>query len=226
MKSMQDYIARARKNVSGNHLNFVDDRSRNFVSQPGLNATGDSAAAPASSAKKSQPYALTISSASGSAVQNFDILGAYEYISNGGFTAAGSLVLGSVTISSAIPNVSYRELLYQSMNNPFTVGLTYITCTNVPAQVDEVFTIQTKDANGTMVHIPIVPSKDPYQNLANINIVEQEYRIDGSTKLTFANVQPNAVVTVRFFPSDNTNQARALAGTATTRAYASPGIIR
>jgi hypothetical protein len=217
-KSVQDYIGQARNNSQ--HLNFVDDRA-NFAGQPNLYATGGQ-----SSAKKSQPYAVTVSSASGAAVQNFDVLGAYEYLNNSGFNAAGSLVIGSVTIASAIPGVTYRDLLYQSMNNPFTVGQTYLSCTNASAQVNEVFSIQTKDANGTTVNIPIVPNVDPYQTQASINIVEQEYRIDGFTKLTFANILPNAVLTIRFFPSDTINPARALAGSQAAKSYGNPGIIR
>jgi hypothetical protein len=74
----------------------------------------------------SQPYIINVTSTSGSAVANFDVLGSYQYINNAGFTTAGNLVIGSVTISSGIPNISYQEMLYQFMNNPYSVGLTYI----------------------------------------------------------------------------------------------------
>jgi hypothetical protein len=225
MNRVKQYLNQARSNAANQHLNFVDDKM-NFVNQPNLYANGGGLGAPAAPAKKSQPYAVVISSASGAAVANFDVLGAYEYINNAGFNAAGSLVIGSITISSAIPGVSYRELLYQSMNNPFTVGLTYLSCSSPAAQVNEVFTIQTKDANGTTVTIPIVPNIDPYQQQSSINAVEQEYRIDGYTKLTFANILPNAVLTVRWFPADNINPARALSGQIAGRSFANPGVIR
>lgn len=224
MSIVSKYLNKARRDASNAHLNFVDDRM-NFVNQPNLYANG-AAAAPASSAKKSQPYAVVVSSASGASVQNFDVLGAYQYINNSGFTAGGDLVIGSITISSAIPGVTYRELLYQSMNNPFTIGLTYLQCSSPAAQVNEVFTISTKDANGTEVKIPIVPNIDPYQQQNNINVVEQEYRIDGYTKLTFANILPNAVLTIRWFPADNINPARALSGQPAGRAFGNPNVIR
>lgn len=224
-KSVNDYIQQARQGA-GQHLNFVDDKV-NFAGQPSMyaNATGAAPAAP-SAGKKSQPYAVTVTSTSGADVANFDVLGAFQYLNNAGFNAAGSLVIGSVTVASAIPGVSYRDLLYQSMNNPFTVGLTYIQCAGTPAQVNEVFTIETKDANGTSVSIPIVPSVDPYQFQNGINVVEQEYRIDGFTKITFARILANAVLTIRFFPSDNINPARALAGAGVGKSFGNPGIIR
>jgi len=229
MKNVQDYIRQARSTANNANLNFVD-ANVNFVGQPNLYATGSTApaAAPAAastSAKKSQPYAVTVSSASGADVANFDVLGAFQYLNNSGFTAGGDLVIGSITIKSAIPGVSYRDLLYQSMNNPFTVGLTYLSCSTA-GQIDQVFTIQTKDANGTTVQIPVVPSVDPYQNQANINVVNTQYRIDGFTKLTFASILANAVLTIRFFPSDNINSARALAGASVGQSYSDPGIIR
>jgi len=224
MNKVQQYINRARGNSSNQHLNFVNDQ-KSFIMQPNLYANG-AGAGPAAPVKKSMPYAVVVSSASGSAVTDFDVLGAYEYINNSGFTAAGSLVIGSITISSAIPGVSYRELLYQTQNNPFMVGQTYLACSSPTAQVLEVFTIITKDANGTQVRIPIVPAVDPYQQQDGVNVVEQEYNIDGFTKLTFARILANAVVTIRFYPSVKINPANPLAGKPDTAAYGNPGVIR
>lgn len=237
MTEAQKYLQTARAR-SGNFHNFVDDpRHMKFVNQPLLMADGSSAAAatpaasagagPTASVKKSQPYGVTISSASGAAVANFDVLGAYQYINSTGFSADGSvLTIGNLTIVSAIPNVTYREFLYQTENNPFTVGQTYLSCPNLSAQVLQVFSIQTKDANGTNVTIPIVPVVDPYQFQPGQNVVEQEYRIDGYTKLTFNNILPGAVFTIFFYPSDNINPARALGGNAVGKQFGNPGTIR
>ncbi len=231
MRTAQDYLRQAGQRANNQYRNFVDDKrsgyNRNFANQPGW-SNADGAGAPASPVKKSMPYIITISSASGGAVQNFDVLGSYEYINNPtySFDTNGSLIIGAVTISSAIPGVTYQNLLWQSQSNPFTVGMTYLRCTSPTAQVDEVFTIKTKDANGTELNIPIVPNIDPYQQQSGINVVENEYRIDGFTKLTFANILPMAVFTIKFFPADNLNPARALSGSATDRSYGNPGVIR
>ncbi len=225
MNQMRNYVNRAKQ--SQKYLNFVDDGRYGFVNQPNLyaNGNGGGTGAPSTGVKKSMPYAVTITSASGSNVADFDVLGAYEYINNAGFTAGGSLVVGSITIASAIPGVSYRELLYQSMNNPFTCGLTYLQSATA-GQVVEPFTVITKDANGTAVTIPIIPAIDPYQQQSTVNAVEQEYRLDGFTKLRFSNILANATLTIRWYPSDNLNPARALGGQQTARTYANPGIIR
>lgn len=222
-KSIQQLIQDAKSASGGKHLNFVDSK-RGFVAQPGLNATGAGAGSTAS-VKKSMPYAVTVTSVSASAVSDFDVLGSYEYINNAGFTAGGDLVIGSITISSAIPGVTYRELLYQAQNNPFTVGQTYLSCATA-GQVTTVFTVKTKDANGTQVNIPIVPVIDPYQQQSTTLVVDQEYRIDGYTKLTFSTILANAALTIRWYPSDNINPARALSGSPTGRAFGDPNIIR
>lgn len=225
MKNMQKYIQDARQKNASRHLNFVNSPKQNFVNQPALYADGTGAGSSAP-IKASQPYVVVVSSASGAAVNNFDVLGAYEYINDAGFNAAGSLVIGSITISSGMPGITYRSLLYQSQNNPFTVGMTYVQCTSPADQVNQVFSIITKDANGTIVTIPIVPAIDPYQQQTNINVVNQEYRIDGFTKLQFSQILPLAVLTIRFYPADNINPARALAGSAAGRSYGDPGVIR
>ncbi len=221
-KNISAHIAQAKANAGKRHLNFVGD-NMNFVNQPNVYANG--AGQPAGGAKKSMPYAVTVTSVSNAAVADFDVLGSYEYINNAGFTAAGNLVIGSITISSGIPGVTYRELLYQAQTNPFTVGLTYLDCATA-GQVQEAFTIITKDANGTAVTIPIVPAIDPYQQVQTIIPVEQEYRIDGFTKLRFASILANAVLKIRWYPSDNLNPARALSGQQAGRSFANPGIIR
>lgn len=223
MRTANNYLRNARER-SGQYHNFVDDRHRNFVGQPSAMAADGSSS---TAVKKSMPYGFTVSSASGAAVQNFDVLGSYQYINSTGFNADGSiLTIGSLTITSAIPGVTYRELLYQAQNNPFTVGQTYISCPSPTNQVLQVLTVNTRDANGSAVIVPIVPLTDPYQFQPGNNINETEYRLDGYTKITIANVLPNAVVTFFLFPSDNINPARALSGTSTGRQFGNPGTIR
>lgn len=227
MSRVQSYIDQARANKARAHYNFVKEPGMNssFVRQKGLyNATGD--ATSTGSAKKSRPYIVIVSSASGANIDNFVILGANQYVNNSGFNAAGSLVLGLVTIYSGIPNISYREFLYQSQTSPFSVGQTYISCTNVSAQVQQVFTITTKDSNGIKVDIPIVPTVDPYQQQLTIIVNEDEYSVDGMTTLTIASLLAGAVVTFQFYPSTNVNIGRKLDQTNDVSTYANPNTIR
>lgn len=225
MKTANQYIADARRGGNNRHLNFVDS-SRSFVNQPNMyNATGAQAAAPSGNVKKSLPYAIVVSSASAAAVANFDVLGASTYLNNSGFDASGNLVIGSITISSSIPNVTYRDFLYQCMNQPFTVGSTYFSCSTA-GQVTEIVNVTTKDSNGTLVTVPITPFIDPYQQQSTVVVVDTEYRIDGFTKLTFSQILANAVLTIRFYPSDNVNSARLLAGQGVTKQYGDPNLIR
>ena len=179
-----------------------------------------------SPAPQAQPYIIQVSNASATAVANFDVLGAYQYINNTGFNN-GSLTISNCVISSAISNVTYQEFLYQSMNSPFSVGLTYLeSVTSTAGQVTQTLTLNTRDANGNQALKTLVPTIDPYQQQSTIIAMKQYYRIDGFTKLTIATVLASAVFRLHFYPSDNINIARGLAGKAVSRQYGSPNIVR
>jgi hypothetical protein len=182
------------------------------------NATGGQGQVP-----QSQPYIITISNASATSVSNFDVLGAYTYINSGGFLN-GNLVLSGVTISSAISNVNYQQFLYQSMNQPFTVGLTYIESVNVATQITQTFTLNTQDANGNQMLRTIVPTIDPYQQQSTIVAVKQLYAIDGFTKITFTTIAASCVFRLHFYPASNVNLANGLGGGTVTQSFGDPRI--
>jgi hypothetical protein len=171
----------------------------------------------------SQPYILDVTSTSGSAVSNFEVLGSYQYINNAGFTAGGDLVIGSITISSGISDVNYREMLYQFMNNPYSVGLTYIQSATAN-QVLETLSVNTKDANGNLAQKTLVPTIDPYQQQTTIIAMKYAYRIDGFTKIIIRQVLAGATVKLYFYPADNINLARALGGNSVSRQFGTPPV--
>ena len=221
--SIRKYLADAQKNAHEGFVNadgFFDDDLSFTASEDFMSANGDVMSA---SAPTSQPYIINISN-TGSAVSNFDVLGSYEYINNTGFSA-GSLTIGAVTISSAIPNVTYQQMLYQFMNNPFSIGLTYIQSAS-STQLLETISVQTKDANGNLAQKPLIPTIDPYQQQTTVLAMRYGYRIDGYTKLILNSVLASTSVKLYLYPSDNINLARGLAGKAVSRDYASPGIVR
>jgi len=173
---------------------------------------------------QSQPYIITISNASATSVSNFDVLGAYTYINSTGFSN-GSLTLSGVTISSAISNVNYQQFLYQSMNQPFSVGLTYIESVNVATQITQTFTLNTQDANGNQMLRTIVPTIDPYQQQSTIVAVKQLYAIDGFTKITFTTIAASCVFRLHFYPATNVNLASGLTGQSVTQSYGNPNLF-
>jgi len=232
--SVRNYINNAQRNVrnwtgepapqNGGYRNLVGNRLNvsGPVAQPRqmfADGTGGGNNAP-----QSQPYILLVSNASASAVSNFDVLGAFTYIGNSGF-ANGNLTIDGVTISSAIANVNYQQFLYQSMQQPFSVGLTYIESITVATQITTTFTLNTQDANGNQLLRTIVPTIDPYQQQSTIVAVKQLYAIDGFTKLTFTSVAASAVFRIHFYPSTNINLAAGLQGQSVAQQYGNPNIV-
>jgi hypothetical protein len=231
--SVRNYISNAKNQVSQQYNNwtgtssFVNPRNGGYGNYAGNNVGNvqpvGSAAGPAPAAQ-SQPYIITVSNASAVAVSSFDVLGAYTYINNAGFSS-GNLTIGNITISSAISNVNYQQFLYQSMNQPFSVGLTYIESVAGPAsQITQTFALNTQDANGNQMLRTIVPTIDPYQQQSTIVAVKQLYSIDGFTKLTFNTVQASAVFRIHFYPSTNINLASGLTGSSVAQSYGNPNI--
>lgn len=194
-----------------------------------FDADGDGAAAPQAGGvpsmgamRTSQPYIITVSNASATSVSNFDVLGAYQYLGSGTFSS-GSLTSGNITVSSAISNVTYQEFLYQSMNSPFAVGLTYIeSVSGSTTQVSQTLTLNTRDANGNQALKTLVPTIDPYQQQSGIVALNQLYDIDGFTKITISTVLPSVVFRMHFYPRANLNVARGLRGNQVAADFGSP----
>jgi len=225
MSNVKKYLQQAQRNANESFSNadgFIDD-DLSFTGDDFFQANGNPNAG--GSAPTSQPYVVDITSTSGSAVSNFEVLGSFEYLQNAGFTAGGDLVIGSITISSGISGITYREMLYQFMNNPFSVGLTYVQSAT-SNQILETVSINTKDANGNTAQKTLVPTIDPYQQQSTVLAMKYAYRIDGFTKLIIRNVLANATVKLYFYPSDNINLARGLAGQNVSRQFGNPGIVK
>ena len=224
--NIKSYLADAQNRAHESFANadgFFDDDLSFTAGEDFFGADGAGAGMGAPSAPTSQPYIITITN-TGAAVNNFEVLGSYEYINNTGFSN-GSLTIGSITIASAIPNVTYQQMLYQFMVSPYSTGLTYIQSAT-SNQVLETISVNTKDANGNIAQKVFVPTIDPYQYQSTIIAMKYGYRIDGYTKLIIASVLANATVKLYFYPADNINVARGLAGRPVSREFGSPGIVK
>ena len=224
MSSIQRYIQNANRGmheqfigVDGVWESFTDDSDiANFYRADGMEA------APAP--QRSQPYIITVSNASNAAV-SIDVFGAYIYLNNGGFSS-GSLTVSNVTISSGLSNTTYYNLLNQSSVSPFTIGSTLISSVNgTTSQVLQPLTLTTQDANGNQAVKILTPTIDPYQNQSGVIELKQAFRIDGFTKLTFS-IYASTSVQFQFYPADNINIARGLAGAPVSKQYGNPQLIR
>ena len=223
MSNIRKYLSDAQNNAHEGFVGadgFFDDDLSFTAGEDFMGANG--AQMPAA-APTSQPYIIQVAN-TGGAVSNFYILGSYEFINNAGFSG-GTLTVGNVTVSSAVPNVTYQQMLYQFMNNPFSVGLTYIQSAS-STQLLETLSVQTKDANGNLAQKPLVPTVDPYQQQTTVLAMRYGYRIDGYTKIIINQILASTTVKLYMYPADNINLARGLSGRAVSKDFSSPGIVR
>jgi hypothetical protein len=215
---VRDYANNNFHSFDGN-FEFSDDGDYGFSDYEDADGLGGTVDAPTS-----QPYIVNVANTNtASAISNVTILGAYTFIG----TAApqyGNTTTFGISISMGIANITYQEFLYQSMNKPFTVGLTYLSSAN-SAQVLETLTITQKDVNGNVASKVLTPTIDPYQYQNDKVAFKFEYRIDGFTNMVISSVLAGKTLKLYFYPSETVATSRALAGRRAVQNYGNPRVV-
>ncbi len=212
---MSKYFSDARENAN----NSFDS----FSGQEFLNANGVAAGSSAGlGGATSQPYILSIANSTTDAVADVAVFNAYKSLAA---SATNFDNPAAITISMGIGGLTYGEMLYQSMNKPFVVGLTYLQSANA-SQVLETIRISQKDINGNESHKSIVPTIDPYQQQTGTVAIAFNYKIDGFTKLTIASILASATLNVYLYPAENVATGRALTGGAVVKGFQNPDLVK
>lgn len=157
-----------------------------------------------------QPYSIILDNIGDETLENIDLFGSYENISKPFYDLEGNMEFGSIKIRpNKFSNVSYREMLYQFMNRPFTVGLTIIKSTT-PHQILSVIKVQTKDANGNSAQKTLVPTITPYPSkIMDCQIdMNYTYGIDGFTKLVLEKIYPKTRVEIYLYPKLSNSESK------------------
>jgi hypothetical protein len=148
--------------------------------------------------KLRQPYIINVVNNGEMSEKKVEILGSYEYLYKG-FTDSGSLAIGSIEISSGMPNVKYREMLYQFMIDLPIIGLTYIQSIT-EKQVLEPIYINKKNSNGNISQKQLNPINNEESIQKTISVVKETYSIDGYTKIIIEKIAPRTYITFQFYP--------------------------
>jgi hypothetical protein len=210
------------RNFANNNFNSFDgtfefaDEDYGFSDYDSADGVGGSMDAPTS-----QPYIVNVANTTASAIQNVTILGAFSFI---GTAAPAYGNTSGISITMGIANITYTEFLYQSMNKPFTVGLTYLQSAT-SSQVLETITVTQKDVNGNVASKVLTPTIDPYQFQTDKVAFKFEYRIDGFTNLIISSILATATLKIYFYPSETVSVSRALAGRKAVQDYGNPRVV-
>ena len=153
---LRNYFIEAQEEVNDEFFNYDGDDYMDddfdFVDDDDFGFDGDDddsfdMAAGRGSAPTSQPYIVNVENTVTNAAQaGVTILGSYNALANISSTAGASPRFGNavgVSISMGITGITYAEFLYQAMNKPFVVGLTYYQAsgTNATSQILETLTL-------------------------------------------------------------------------------------
>jgi hypothetical protein len=153
-----------------------------------------------------QPYCIIVDNIGDEILENVDLFGSYEYLGKNCFDLDGNMQLGSIKIRPPkFYNISYREMLYQFMNQPFSVGLTIIESTT-PNQVLNIIKVFTKDANGNQAQKTLVPTINPFEKEINYIEMNYVYGIDGFTKLIISKLLAKTKVKIYLYPILNNSE--------------------
>jgi hypothetical protein len=227
--NLRNYFAQAQDEANENFFNYDGyDEDFNFAdddSYSGFDGEDDAfsmATGEADSAPTSQPYIVTIKNTNTVAGFPVTILGAYTTLA---FTAPNYQNNGAISITMGISGVTYGEFLYQSMNKPFVVGLTYLQ-SSTANQVLETLTLIQKDVNGNESQKTLVPTIDPYQQQSTIIAVKFSYKIDGFTAVVISSVLASTTAKIYFYPAETSTIARTLTGQRAVSGYGNPNIIK
>jgi hypothetical protein len=221
MKKFEKYFNEVREFANENFHSFdgsfeFSDEDYGFSDYDNADGIGGTSDAPTS-----QPYIVNVFNTTGAGINNVTILGAYTFIG----TASPSYGNTSgISISMGIANITYTEFLYQSMNKPFTVGLTYLQSAT-SSQVLETITITQKDVNGNVASKVLTPTIDPYQFQTDKVAFKFDYRIDGFTNLVISSILTNTTLKIYFYPSETVSVSRALAGRRAVQDYGNPRVV-
>lgn len=143
----------------------------------------------------SQPYIIQITNTSGTTLSDIVLFDAFNTMNEANFGLSSD-----IEVSSPISGVSYKQLLFQSINMPFMVGLTYLTST-LSAQISETFNIKAVDVNGNQQVIPCVPIKSQYQEQNKVLQTGCNYLLNGYTSYILNNLLANCTAKIYIYPS-------------------------
>ena len=210
-------------------LFFTDDLNQeNFF----MRADGGAGAQPAQVQSQdmptSLPMILQISNASAATVSNFNLWNAVTYIGQSTLFTNGNFLQSGITVSSALPtaNVTYQNLLANTISSPFTVGGTYMSSISGTAtQVNQPIGVNTFSGTGNSAGKILTFPLSPNQYQSSVFINRTPYRVDGQTYLTLT-ILPSVIFQIWFYVSYDVNLSRALGDNSVGRNYKAPNITQ
>jgi len=151
----------------------------------------------------SQPYIIVVENTTSDVISDIKLFDTFKNyaLPNYGLPAG-------VNVSMGIQGVEYSQLLFQSMNMPFLVSLTYLKA-DTTQQVNQTFSIKAKDTNGNMMNIACANAVSPYQPQGTVLQADCEYMIDGNTVYIISNLMANSSFKIYIYPSKIANINRA-----------------
>lgn len=209
----RNYFNEASMSANERYLSANGDEFEGFDDE--LSADGGEMA----QVPTSQPYIITVQNTSTVDVTNVTVLGANF---NAAATNQGNS--SAIVISLGVSNMTYTNFLYQTISQPFKVGLTYIFSTDA-TQLLETFTVRHDDAQGNFAGKLMTPQYDIYQQIQTAVVLRQAYTADGNTQIIISRLYAGKTVKINLYPADVFNSRRTLLNDSPMKKFGNPRII-
>lgn len=208
------YLEQVGENFSG-YNGYAED-----LEFSGAGGNAPVQAIPRTKAPTPTPYQVSVSNTTGGNLTAV-LFGGNEFLQTANFGSAAALV-----VAPSQTNVTYLQLLNQSMQQPFETSLLRINSTNT-AQVTQPITVTSTDANGQTCSTPLIVDTYFSANQFQATRVDVPFAltIDGNTNIASV-ILAGATVIYTFFPAEKVNPTRALRGGAGNplKQYAAPTV--
>lgn len=127
----------------------------------------------------------------------------------------------AISISMGVGSVTYGDFLFQTANQPFTIGMFYLYSTN-SQQVLTPLVVQHKEATGRLCQDPIIPLLDPYQKQDGVVDLKKDITVDGNAMITIGTMYANSTLNIYMFPKKQVDFRRSLVGNNIEKNYDLP----
>jgi len=148
-----------------------------------------------------QPFLISVTNDTYE-IKDFELFGASRNLTK---VLNGVLDIDGVLVKDGITDGNYSDVLFESISNPFEVGISYVLISEGGGKNFETpLLLINRRGNGNYSEMSVKLIYDPYQQQKSIIAIKQQYKIDSFTRLC-GKIQPKSNLIFYFYPLNNKN---------------------
>lgn len=213
MRTKNNYFEQAENLAHENQAKFTGQYGEDYANTVG-NVVGMEGGM--EEVDMSSPYVVTVKNTTTVDISDVTIFDAADKIND-----ADLGIPTGISVTYDIPNVSYKQFLHSTLNEPFNIGFTRIMASS-ETQARQTWEIETLNVRGKRIADSVIPVQDLYQFDSNGFNYENSYIINGYTTITINKVATGASMTFYMYPQRTISPSNALTKRPLSKEFARP----